>query len=76
MTALNSVGASAAGGAGKEYLQGSKLEALTDGSGSLTLDLSSEDLLPGKYAVQVAVSVVGQTKVGHSSVRINGVYSL
>jgi hypothetical protein len=76
VTALKPVGASAAGGAGKEYLQGSKLEALTDGSGSLTLDLSSEDLLPGKYAVQVAVSVVGQTKVGHSSVRMNGVYSL
>ena len=63
MTALKPVGASAAGGAGKEYFQGSKLETVADGSGLLSLDLSSEDLLPGKYAVQVAVSVVGQTKV-------------
>lgn len=54
--------ASAAGGAGREYFQGSRLEPSSADGGLLLLDMSGEELLPGKYAVHLSVTVAGHSK--------------
>jgi hypothetical protein len=60
---IKPVGASAAGGASKDFFQGARFLPSSAGDGTLTLDLGTEELPPGKFTVQVALTVSGQAKV-------------
>lgn len=68
---VKAVGASAASGAGREFLQGAGLLVSAEEPSLHWLSLEGEELLPGKYAASLAATVQGHTKVGQQA-RVEG----